>query len=170
MSQNFHTLVERDSVVKLSYTLHAFDPTQQGEPLLIEERNQSNPFEFLMSQGWTHPKIEGRLLGQKPGFRDSLKLPPEEGYGQFDPSLLREMPIEKFPKDLELKMGMKFQTQGPGGKVISVIVKELKDEKVIIDGNHPLAGLGLIFDIELLQVRAPTPDEVTQKKALPLFH
>lgn len=170
MSESFHTLVEQNSVVKMSYTLHAFDPTQQSELTLVESRDHSDPFEFLMGHGWTHPKVEARLMGQRIGFKDAFQISHEEGFGEYDPSLALEISADKFPSEINLEVGMKFQTQGPDGQLISVIVKELRGDKILVDGNHPLAGLGLVFNIELLGVRSPTPEEVAKKKALPLFH
>jgi FKBP-type peptidyl-prolyl cis-trans isomerase SlyD len=81
------------------------------------------------------------------------------------------MERSKFPKDLELELGMKFQTQGPAGKVLSVIVKDIKDDKVLVDGNHPLAGLSLKFALNVLRVRKATDQELAKQEVDPtLIH
>jgi FKBP-type peptidyl-prolyl cis-trans isomerase SlyD len=65
---------------------------------------------------------------------------------------------------------MKFQTQGPGEDVLSVMVKEIKDDKVLIDGNHPLAGLKIQFDVEIIRVRAATAEEIATGEVKSVLH
>ncbi len=158
-------VVGKDKVVTISYQLFSLGENQQ--PILIEERSVDDPLEFLFGQGVLLPKVEEKLKGQAYGFQTEVNLHARDAFGLHQPDLQTWVPQSNFPQDKELELGMKFQTQGPNGQVISVIVKELKDDKVLIDGNHPLAGLGLRFDIKILRVREATEEELVKKEVDP---
>ena len=97
-------------------------------------------------------ELERALEGQSAGFRATFRLPPERAYGVYDPSLLVEVERSRFPVGAKLEPGAKFNTQGPDGSPIVVRVLEADDETVSLDGNHPLAGLELIFEVNVLEV------------------
>ena len=162
--------IDTTTVVTLKYQLFAVEPTQPSDKILIEERLSDNPLEFLYGQKQLLTAVEAHLLQQTPGHKAELRLPPKDAFGLYREDLRVKMPQEKFPKDVKLTLGMKFQTQGPEGQVISVIVKEIHEDYALVDGNHPLAGLGIFFDLEVLRVRKATPDELAQKKAIPFYH
>jgi FKBP-type peptidyl-prolyl cis-trans isomerase SlyD len=162
--------INEESVVTLKYQLFTVDPGEPNQKVLIEERTGSDPLEFVYGQGIVVKKVEDRLLGQSMGFHDIVKLQPQEAFGPYREDLRVWMDQSKFPRDIEVVMGMKFQTQGPNGSIMSVIVKDIKDGQVLVDGNHPLAGLELIFDVEVLRVRQATEQELEQKKVLKILH
>ncbi len=158
-------VADQDKVVSISYQLFSLGDKQQ--PIMIEERDVDNPLEFLFGHGFLLPKVEGALRGQASGYQTEVNLHARDAFGLHRPELLTWMSRSQFPKEMELELGMKFQTQGPNGQVISVIVKDIQDDQVQIDGNHPLAGLGLRFDIKILRVREASETELLKKEVDP---
>ncbi len=155
-------VIDESKVVTLSYQL--FSVSSESGPVLIEERTVDNPLEFLYGQGVLLAKLEEQLKGKSSGFQFEVNLHARDAFGLHRPELQTWLDRSKFPKEMELKLGMKFQTQGPSGQVISVIVKEIKDDEVLIDGNHPLAGLSIRFDVKVLRVREATDEELVKKE------
>jgi FKBP-type peptidyl-prolyl cis-trans isomerase SlyD len=155
-------VIGQDKVVTLSYQLFTLGDNQQ--PVLVEERTVDDPLEFLFGQGVLLPKVEEAIKGKAYGFQTEVNLHARDAFGLHRPELQTWIPQSRFPKDTPLELGMKFQTQGPQGDVISVIVKEIKDDQVMIDGNHPLAGLGLRFELKVLRVREATEAELLKKE------
>ncbi len=158
-------IVDQDKVVTISYQLFSLGDNQQ--PILIEERTVDDPLEFLFGHEVLLPKVEDAIQGKTYGFQTEVNLHARDAFGLHRPELQTWVPKSGFPKEPELQLGMKFQTQGPNGQVISVIVKEIKDDQVLIDGNHPLSGLGLRFDIKILRVRKATEAELIKKEVDP---
>ena len=158
-------VITKDKVVTLSYQL--FSLGEHQVPLLIEERTVDDPLEFIFGQEVLLPMVEERLEGQGRGFQCEVNLHSRDAFGLHRPELQAWLEKDKFPKDQDLQLGMKFQTQGPDGQVMSVIVKEVQDDKVLIDGNHPLAGLGVRFDLKVLRVREATEEELLKKEVNP---
>ena len=158
-------MVQTNSVVSLVYQL--FSISQDGQQILLEEKTVDDPLDFIFGQGVLLPKVEESIENQTAGFQKQVRLMPEDSFGVYRSELQIWIPMEKFPQTVELKLGMKFQTQGPKGGVVSVIVKEIKDDKVLVDGNHPLAGLELLFDLKVLRVRKATEEELVKKEVIP---
>lgn len=155
-------LIDENSVVTLSYQLFTID--ENKKEIQIEERTVDDPLEFIFGQGVLLPKVEEVIKGKSFGFKTQVELHPRDAFGLHREELQTWMEQDKFPKEIELELGMKFQTQGPGGGVLSVIVKDFKDDKVLVDGNHPLAGLSLRFDLKVLRVREATEEELIKKE------
>ncbi len=158
-------VVDKDKVVTISYQLFSLGEGQG--PVLIEERTVDDPLEFLFGQGVLLPKVEEAIKGKSYGFQTEINLHARDAFGLHHPELQTWLEKDKFPKESGIQLGMKFQTQGPSGDVISVIVKEITDDKVMIDGNHPLAGLSLRFDIKILRVREATEAELMKNEVDP---
>lgn len=158
-------VIEKDSVVSLSYQL--FSVNDQHNDVLVEERTVDDPLEFLFGQGVLLPKVEEAIKGKSHGFQTQVVLHPRDAFGLHQPDLQTWMDKGRFPQEPALQLGMKFQTQGPDGKVLSVIVKEIEDDKVLIDGNHPLAGIELRFDLRVLRVRQATEEELIRGEVDP---
>lgn len=155
-------IIEKNRVVTLAYQL--FSLNEKQETLLLEERTVDDPLEFIFGNETLLPKVEKAIVGKGRGFQIQIDLDPRDAFGLHNPDLVAEMDLQKFPKDPPLELGMKFQTQGPLGDVLSVIVKEIKEDKVLVDGNHPLAGLSLRFDVRILRVREALPEELASQQ------
>ena len=155
--------IAKDTVVKLAYTLSVVDP-DQGE-VVLDEKPEENPIEFIFGYNALLPAVESHLLGAAVPLEMTLKLPPSEAFGDYKPEL--EIWYERSKLPQEIAVGMKFQTQGADGKVTAVVVKEIDGDKVLIDGNHPLAGFTVSFDLKVLGVRKATAEELASGQILP---
>lgn len=145
--------VRADRVVTLSYELR----DDQGNAL--ESRTPENPAMYIQGRGQLLTAVERALEGQTPGFTTVVRLDPRDAYGAYRPDLVTEVPRSMFPQAREIEPGMKFDTVGPDGQPLVVRVVEATEETVTLDGNHPLAGVALVFELKILDVREPTDEE-----------
>ena len=159
--------IDESTVVTLSYQLFIKEGDQLHQ---MDQRDRNDPVVFVFGLGLLLPKVEETLLHQTVGFKKEMVLTPEDAYGEPAADLAQWVSREKFPKDLELKVGMKFQTQGADGEVLSAMIKEIKDDEVMLDGNHPLAGYVVHFNLEVLRVREATEDEILSGQVQRKFH
>jgi FKBP-type peptidyl-prolyl cis-trans isomerase SlyD len=148
--------------MKIAHKLYvAFDyklTLDSGEE--IDSSSEGQPLGFITGSGKIIPGLEKALMGMTVGDNLKMSVEPEEGYGQVNPELFRDVPRNQFPADIDLKPRMTFQAQGPQGPIV-INIKEIKDEDtVVIDLNHPLAGKRLHFDVNVVEVREPTADEL----------
>jgi len=146
--------IEQNSVVTLHYTL------KDNDGNIID---QSDDGSFLYMHGAMNiiPGLENALAGKSAGDEFSVTVSPEEGYGAKDPERIQEVPKEMFDNADEIKPGVQFHAQGPDGNAVVVTVVEVKDEAVIIDGNHALAGVDLNFSVAVVDVREATEEEIS---------
>ena len=112
----------------------------------------SKPLEFKLGEGKIIPGIENAVEGMNVGESKSVKVPPEQAYGQRREELVEEVSRDKFPKDVEPKVGQQFEVPQQQGEPMVVTVVGTSEQTVTLDGNHPLAGRYLTFDLELLEV------------------
>jgi FKBP-type peptidyl-prolyl cis-trans isomerase SlyD len=135
--------------VSLEYTLTLED---QGK---VDSNVGKEPLVYTQGAHDIIPGLEKQLAGLKVGETKKIEVSPEEGYGLVKPELKKsqEVPKDKIPPDAH-KVGAKLTGQGPGGQPIFAEVTEVKDDIIVlsVDGNHPLAGKKLIFDIKVLKV------------------
>ncbi|RKZ59483.1 MAG: peptidylprolyl isomerase [Gammaproteobacteria bacterium] len=146
--------IESNSVVTLHYTL------KDNEGKIID---QSDDGSFLYMHGAMNivPGLENALAGKSAGDEISVKVSPEEGYGVKDEARIQEVPKDMFDKSDEIQVGIQFHAQGPDGSAVVVTVIEVKDDVVVIDGNHALAGVDLNFEVKIVDVRAASEEEVS---------
>jgi FKBP-type peptidyl-prolyl cis-trans isomerase SlyD len=140
-------------VAYLHYTLtndagEVLDSSQQGEPLA-----------YLHGTGNIIPGLEKALSGKQAGDKLKVTVSPEEGYGVSQPGLIQKVPRDAFPPDADLQPGTRFIAESDRG-TIPVVVTEVSAMEVTVDGNHPLAGVTLHFDVEVADVRDATVEEV----------
>jgi FKBP-type peptidyl-prolyl cis-trans isomerase SlyD len=144
--------IERGAVVTLEYELKDRDGEQIEDP--------GTELEYLHGYGGIFPKVEAALEGQAEGHEITITLEPEDAFGEYDAELLRVEPRKLFPDPLEI--GMRFEGV-PGGRdeeALIYTVTDIADDKVVVDGNHPLAGERLLFKAKVKGVRAGTEDEI----------
>ena len=144
----------KDTVVTLNYSL--FDP--DGE--LIEK--SSEPIIYLHG-GYDNifPKVEEALGQKEEGDKVSIVMEPDEAFGEYDEDLVRVEDTDKFPPSI--KVGDQFEGVAEGGDENDTVVYTITDiaeGKVIADGNHPLAGIRLRFDCEVMEVRSASKEEI----------
>ena len=96
--------------------------------------------------------FEEAIIGMKTGEKKTVKIQPEKAYGQYEIKNLIKIDKSQIPKDTKIKTGMKLQLQSPKGENTNVIVKEICEDKITLDANHPLAGKELTFEMELVEI------------------
>lgn len=117
------------------------------------------------------PKIEEMLHGKKTGESIVVKMQPDEAFGEYDAELVQIEPRGRFPK--ELQVGMQFEGLPEGGDDDDMLIYRvtgIADGKVVLDGNHPLAGMALVFTCTVTNVRPATPEEIGAGGAYPRGH
>jgi FKBP-type peptidyl-prolyl cis-trans isomerase SlyD len=146
--------IEKHRVVTLAYTL-------KDDNDKIIDQSDDGSFCYLHGASNIIPGLENALAGKVAGDELSVSIPPEEGYGVHDVEKTQAVPREMFPAEEEIVPGMQFHAQGPDGHQLVVTVVKVDDDRVTVDGNHPLAGVQLNFDVKVLEVRAATGEEIT---------
>jgi FKBP-type peptidyl-prolyl cis-trans isomerase SlyD len=142
------------SVVLFHYTL-----TVDGDTVDTSREEGGQPLAYLHGHGNIVPGLEKALAGLKAGDKRTVEVAPGEGYGEHDPRGVQKVPRTQFPTDVEIEEGMMFTAEDEDG-VTQVHVKEVGQDYVVVDLNHPLAGETLHFDVEIVEVRAATPVEL----------
>jgi len=144
--------IVKNTVVSLNYTVH--DPDGN----LVDDG--ANPLVYLHG-GYdaVFPKLEEELHGKSVGDKLVVKLQPDDAFGEYDESLVMIEPADLFPDNIEI--GMAFERVGEDGEEDMLFrVTDIADGKVVVDGNHPLAGTALVFDITVAEVRPATAEEL----------
>jgi FKBP-type peptidyl-prolyl cis-trans isomerase SlyD len=150
--------VADDHVVSIQYRL----TDDAGE--VIDESGES-PLEYLHGKGNIVPGLERALAGKTVGFEETIVVAPEEAYGVRDERGVSAVPRGAFPPDAELEPGMQLVAQAPDGARALLWVREVSDDEVVVDQNHPLAGVALHFDIKLVGIRPATEQELSHQHA-----
>jgi FKBP-type peptidyl-prolyl cis-trans isomerase SlyD len=146
--------ISQDSIVTMHYTLTA----PNGD--VIDSSQGREPLAYLHGHGNIIAGLEKQLEGKELGAKLTAEVPATEGYGDRDPNLIVEASRAQFPEDVELKPGMRFQAETPQGPRVAEIT-EVEGEKVTVDTNHPLAGVDLKFEVEIVEVRKASPEELS---------
>jgi peptidylprolyl isomerase len=110
------------------------------------------PIEFTLGSQAVIPGFEEGVLGMQIGEQKTIHIPPEEAYGLHNEALVEEIPLQHFPDDMTLEVGMHLQAQSPNGESFNVVVTALNEASATLDGNHPLAGEALNFSLELVEI------------------
>jgi FKBP-type peptidyl-prolyl cis-trans isomerase SlyD len=146
----------RGTVVTLNYTL------RDDEGQILD--NPDKPFDYLHGYGQVIPGLEKALEGAEPGHQQEVVVDPAEAYGEPDPGAIFTVPSDNVPEDVDLEPGMTVIGETPTGSV-RLTVREVSEENIVVDANHPLAGKRLHFDVEVLDVRAASDQELAQGSA-----
>ena len=112
----------------------------------------SEPLEFQLGEGNIIPGVEKAVEGMNVGESKTVKVLPEQAYGQRRDELVEEVGRDKFPKEIELQVGQKFDIPQQEGQPMVVRVVDVSEQTVTLDGNHPLAGRDLTFELELIEI------------------
>jgi peptidylprolyl isomerase len=111
-----------------------------------------DPLEIEVGTAQVIKGFEDALVGMAKGEKKTVNIPPDHGYGQYDPALLIEIPKSNVPENMTPELGMKLKLSDNKGKSVLVVVTEIGDESIKLDANHPLAGKVLVFDLELVNI------------------
>ena len=145
--------IAKNTVVSVHYKMS----DAQGN--LIEESHQ--PMVYLHG-GYddTLPKIEQALEGQDVGYTTSIQVEPEDAFGEYDATLVKIESRERLPSPVEVGMQFEGTPDDPDSETVIFTVTDIADDQVVLDGNHPLAGMALRFDLNVSDVRAASDEEV----------
>ena len=150
--------VEANKMVGVDYTL-----TVDGK--IADQSRPGQPLEFIFGTGMLLPKFEAAILGKEPGDRVGFTLEPKDGYGEFIAEAVVELPKNIFMIDGKiademLYAGNQIPMSDAQGNRMMGIVKEVADDRVKMDFNHPMAGKTLHFAVEVISVRDVTPEDL----------
>ena len=115
------------------------------------------PLEFEVGSGMVIKGFDDGVTGMSVGDKKTISIPFNEAYGPKNPDMIIDMPKDRFPKDIELEIGMPLAMSDGQGQQFEVIVTQVKEDSVVLDANHPLAGQDLIFDLELVEIVGGSP-------------
>jgi FKBP-type peptidyl-prolyl cis-trans isomerase 2 len=115
------------------------------------------PLEFEVGSGMVIKGFDDGVTGMIVGEKKTINIPADEAYGPVNPDMLMDFPKERFPADMQLELGMQLMMSDPSGQQFPVKVNEIKEDVIVLDGNHPLAGEELIFDLELVEITGSKP-------------
>jgi peptidylprolyl isomerase len=132
--------------VRIHYTGKLEDGTQ------FDSSEGRDPLEFALGGGQVIPGFDNAVEGMAVGDRKSVTIQPEEAYGPRHDQLIQDVPRNQLPDDMTPAVGMELQAQNETGEVMRFAVTAVDDESITVDGNHPLAGKALNFDIELVEI------------------
>ncbi|AKH68545.1 FKBP-type peptidyl-prolyl cis-trans isomerase [Spongiibacter sp. IMCC21906] len=147
--------IANNCVVAFHYTL----TDDEGNEL--DSSTGKEPLAYLHGHRGIIPGLEKELEGKAAGDAMKVTVQPSEGYGELNPELVQAVPREAFQGVDQIEVGMQFQAQGEGGQAQMVVVKDVNDESVTVDANHPLAGQTLHFDVSVENVREATEEELS---------
>lgn len=110
------------------------------------------PLQFVVGQGHVIKGFDNALVGMTIGDKKTVNIPVDEAYGPANPENMLEFPKSDFPEGAEPAVGMQMNLSDNQGNVFPVIIAEVKEDSVVLDANHVLAGKDLVFDIELVEI------------------
>ncbi len=147
--------IQNDHVVEINYTLK----TDGGET--IDTSDTGGPLCYLHGKQNIIPGLENALTGKGLNDKISVRVEPKEAYGEREESLIQMIDKSQFPNFDEMTIGQQLQVQTESGHPLIVTVIAKAEEGLTLDGNHPLAGMNLNFDVEVISIREATAEELT---------
>ena len=142
-------------VVTLDYTL----TDDQGA--VLDSSEGRGDFTYLHGASNIVPGLERALVGKSAGDELTVHIEPEDAYGERVNELVQQVPGDMFETDQEITVGMQFHAQAAEGQMVVVTVTEIDDGIVTVDGNHPLAGKALNFEVKVIDIRDATEEELS---------
>jgi FKBP-type peptidyl-prolyl cis-trans isomerase SlyD len=138
---------------------------EDGDMLEASAEEGGAPIRYVHGYGMLVPGLEAALVGLRQGDEREVVVPAEAGYGEYDESLLLEVGRAELPDPAGVKVGDEFVAESPDGDEIAMSVVEIGDKQVVVDANHPLAGMTLRYQVKVLDVREATEDEIEHAAA-----
>jgi len=154
-------IIGPNTYVTVDYELRDED----GDMLEASAEEGGAPIRYVHGYGMLVPGLEAALVGLRQGDEREVVVPAEAGYGEYDESLLLEVGRDELPDPAGVKVGDEFIAESPDGDEIAMSVVEIGDKQVVVDANHPLAGMTLRYQVKVLDVRDATEDEIEHAAA-----
>jgi len=145
--------VEKNKVVGIDYKL----TDESGK--MIDSSTDHGPLYYIQGTGSLIPGLEAALEGKKSGDSLKVKIDAKDGYGERNDALCQSVPRAQFESTEALEIGMQFEVETEQGELV-VTVTKIEGDLVTVDGNHPLAGIELHFDVTVKEVREPSAEEL----------
>jgi len=145
--------IEANQIVSIEYEV------RDGENI-VDSNIGGAPLVFMYGKGQIIPGLENALADLAIGEKAEVSVDPKDAYGELNPEAMQEVPKEQFA-GIDLEVGITLYGQSEDGGTVQVIVKEIREESVIIDFNHPLAGKTLLFNVMINNVRDASEEEIT---------
>lgn len=146
--------VAKHKVVIIDYTL----TDDQGA--VIDSSKGGEPLAYIQGMNNIIPGLENALAGKQAGDTLQVSVPPSEGYGERNDAMQQEVPRDMFDTSEQIQVGMQFHASDGDNNMHVVTVVGVTDTHVTVDGNHPLAGVALTFDVTIVDVRDATAEEM----------
>lgn len=138
--------VKENNTVKVNYTGKLAD----GQ--VFDSSEGKEPLEVTLGQGQLIPGFEKGLIDMKLNEKKTITIAKDDAYGDVNDALIQEVNKAQLPQDMAPEVGMGLVSKTPDGQEMNLLVVEVKDETIVVDGNHPLAGKDLVFDLEVLEI------------------
>ncbi len=149
------TMIADGYVVEMNYTL----TNSEGD--VIDSSDGKAPLSYIHGKKNIIPGLEKEMTGKKVGDSFKVTIGPEEAYGNRNEAMVQTVPKDQFgPDAANVQVGMQFQVESADGQALLVTAIEVKENDVVLDGNHPLAGKTLHFDVEVVGLREATKEEM----------
>jgi FKBP-type peptidyl-prolyl cis-trans isomerase SlyD len=146
-----------NKVVSVSFTLK----DQFGN--ILDQTENGQPFVFLSGHQNILPQLESEIDSMLIGSKRSITIKSADAYGDYNNEIVQVVGKDQFPEEFLLEVGMQYIASTPDGTKMPFTIKEVRDEEIVVDFNHPLAGKDLTFDVELLNVREATNEEIAHQ-------
>jgi FKBP-type peptidyl-prolyl cis-trans isomerase SlyD len=145
--------ISDSKVVTLNYTLKDDDGN-------LIDQSQDGQFAYLHGAQNIIPGLENALTDKAKGDKVNVRIEPKDGYGERNENMIQNVDRAMFDVEEELQVGQQFNAQSPDGQMLTVTITQVEGDEVTVDGNHPLAGVHLNFDVEVMDVRDASAEEV----------
>ena len=119
---------------------------------VFDSSKSREPLQFTLGTGMVIPGFDAAVTGLSPGETVTSTIPNAEAYGPYQKEMVAEIEKQNIPADFELEVGQRLEMQVPSGEAMSVTITDIKGDMVTLDGNHPLAGQDLTFELELVEI------------------
>lgn len=139
--------VKENNTVKVNYTGKLSD----GQ--IFDTSEGREPLEFTLGQGQLIPGFENGVIDMKLNEKKTITIAKEEAYGDVNPALIQEVSKADLPQDMTPEVGMGLVSKTQDGRETNLLVVEVKEETIVLDANHPLAGKDLVFDLEVVDIK-----------------
>lgn len=120
--------------------------------VVFDSSEGKDPLEFTLGTGQIIPGFENGIIGMEVEESKTINVPAAEAYGEPKEELIQEVPKAQLPEEIKPEVGMQLMSQAPNGQQIPLVITEVKEESIIIDANHPLAGKDLTFEVTLVSI------------------
>ena len=145
--------ISENKVVTIDYTL------KDNDDQVIDE-SKNGEFAYLHGARNIIPGLENALTDKTSGDSITISIEPKDGYGEHQPAMMQVVSMEMFDDPEQVVVGQSFHAQGPEGQDVMITITKVEGDQVTIDGNHPLAGVQLNFDVTVIDVRDATEQEI----------